>query len=333
MRPLHLLAFAVCCAAILPTTAASAEPAQTTIGIHLVALRSVNVREGSFEADFYLWMRYATPNDPQVAKDIETIEFINGSVDTNVENDRKQIGAETYVAWRIRGTFTFKPQLEAYPFDRQALTIVLEHPNLETSDLVYAVDSESYQRSSQHKQLWGVGDGVDIPEFRLDHTRFDSTREHYTTDFGDPTVRSGSTYSRLTYSVVLHRRFGPYMLKILVPLFIILCLAYLVFYIPADSLEVASGLTVTSLLACIAFQLSLAGDLPEVGYLVSSDRLFHLCYAMIMLAMVETVWTYNLAKNGREVLADRIEWHCRWAYPAIFVVGTALIAGHGLAIA
>jgi hypothetical protein len=56
-------------------------------------------------------------------------------------------------------------------------------------------------------------------------------------------------------------------------------LAYLVFFVPARELEVAVGLTVTSVLACIAFQLTVAGDLPHIGYVVTSDRIFHLCYS------------------------------------------------------
>ena len=49
------------------------------------------------------------------------------------------------------------------------------------------------------------------------------------------------------------------------------------------------GLTVTSVLACIAFQLTVADDLPSIGYIVTSDRIFHLCYFLIMIAMAETV--------------------------------------------
>jgi hypothetical protein len=46
---------------------------------------------------------------------------------------------------------------------------------------------------------------------------------------------------------------------------IILALAYLVSFIPARELGVAVGLTVTSVLACIAFQLTVADDLPSIG--------------------------------------------------------------------
>ena len=112
---------------------------------------------------------------------------------------------------------------------------------------------------------------------------------------------------------------------------IILALAYLVFFVPARELEVAVGLTVTSVLACIAFQLTVADDLPSIGYVVTADRIFHLCYFLIMMAMAETVYTHNLEKRGREATAAKIEHRARYVYPGLFVVGFLVIVGHGLA--
>jgi hypothetical protein len=95
------------------------------------------------------------------------------------------------------------------------------------------------------------------------------TTQAYRTNFGDPT----------TFTIEAARDYGAYLIKVLIPLLIILVLAYLVFFVPARELEVAVGLTVTSVLACIAFQLTVAGDLPHIGYVVTSDRIFHLCYS------------------------------------------------------
>ena len=125
---------------------------------------------------------------------------------------------------------------------------------------------------------------------------------------------------------MLQRIFVPYLLKILTPLTIILILSYLVFFIPAESLDVASALTVTSLLACIAFEWSVSGALPNIGYVVMSDRIFHLCYVLIMLAMAQTVYTFALERQGRLKFADRLETVGRFVFPLGFISGVSLIA-------
>jgi hypothetical protein len=94
---------------------------------------------------------------------------------------------------------------------------------------------------------------------------------------------------------------------------------------------VAVGLTVTSVLACIAFQLTVADDLPSIGYIVTSDRIFHLCYFLIMMAMAETVYTHSLEKHGRGRAAARIEHLSRSLYPALLVLGLFVIVARGLA--
>ena len=135
----------------------------------------------------------------------------------------------------------------------------------------------------------------------------------------------------MTFTIEAARNYGAYLIKILIPLLIILVLAYLVFFVPARDLDVAVGLTVTSVLACIAFQLTVADDLPSIGYIVTSDRIFHLCYFMIMTAMAETVYTDNLEKRGRESTAAGIEHWARFLYPALLFLGFFAIVAHGLA--
>jgi hypothetical protein len=135
----------------------------------------------------------------------------------------------------------------------------------------------------------------------------------------------------VTFTIEAARDYGAYLIKILIPLVIILVLAYLVFFVPARDLDVAVGLTVTSVLACIAFQLTVADDLPSIGYIVTSDRIFHLCYFLIMTAMAETVYTHNLEKRGHENTAARIEHWARFLYPTLLILGFFAIMAHGLA--
>ena len=45
----------------------------------------------------------------------------------------------------------------------------------------------------------------------------------------------------MTFTIEAARNYGAYLIKILIPLLIILVLAYLVFFVPARDLDVAVG--------------------------------------------------------------------------------------------
>ena len=170
---------------------------------------------------------------------------------------------------------------------------------------------------------------VQVPDLNITGATRRFETYPYTTNFGDPEIDDAPRFARLTFTIEVARSYWPYLFKILLPLLIIVTLAYLVFFVPARELEVAVGLTVTSVLAGIAFQLTVADDLPNVGYLVTSDLIFYLCYFLIMTAMIETVYTHNLEKKGRKDVADVIERAARYLYPAVLLFGLIVIILRG----
>ncbi len=112
------------------------------------------------------------------------------------------------------------------------------------------------------------------------------------------------------------------MLKLALPLFVVLILSYLVFYIPDNEIGTASGLTVTSLLAAIAFQWTISDSLPKVSYFTTVDNVFYLVYSYIFYAMAQTVVTYNLSDGSKKAksISNIIEIHSRWLFPLSFLI-------------
>jgi Neurotransmitter-gated ion-channel transmembrane region. len=209
---------------------------------------------------------------------------------------------------------------------------VIEHEVLTIEELELVDDVESYRRASGPEERWGLAPSLSIGGVTVERAPRAFTRQDYLTNFGDPSSQhAASSFARVTFTIETTRASGPYLIKILIPLLIILALAYLVFFVPARDLDVAVGLTVTSVLASIAFQLTVADDLPSIGYIVTSDQIFYLCYFLIMAAMVETVYTHHLEKRGREQVAARVELWARFLFPALLVVGFFAITALGLA--
>jgi hypothetical protein len=303
----------------------SAGPIKVYVGWHVISIRSVDLRAQSFYADFYMWFRFSGVDD-DTAKAIEGSKgFMNGKPDTEtVATPEKMIGDDTrYICWREQGTFTFEAKLQKYPFDTQELDIALENEDLEAKDMVFVNDTDTYIRSHQEENRWAIRSDVEIPEFRLKKVDLAVEDSLYKTDFGDltPTEVGGeSHYSRASIKMYFQRDFMPYVYKILIPLAVIIAMAYIVFFLPAKEVSTATGITITALLSCIAFQVTVAQNMPDVGYLVVSDKFFIASYFLVFITLVQNITTYALDEAGKVKQAERIEKIARVAFPILYVL-------------
>ena len=304
-----------------------------TVGFYLHAIREVDWDNRSFVADIYWWLRYPKPDDEQECEQIEAVEFVNahaGDIEQKTL-ERKIIqteaGDEIYVHFRTVAPFFFSANFTKYPFDAQTLPIVLEHETLSNDDLTFAYDQVSDATPRTPTSLRGVSQNLQVPDFQITYIAHTVGHSTYYTNFGDASL-DNTTFksSRLTVALTIRRESSKFLVKMMIPLGICLVLPYLVFYVPAVELEVASGLTVSSLLTCVAIQIAVVPGLPQVGYLVVSDLFFYLSYALAMLAMAETVWSYQLEHKGNTLLANRMDRICRFLYPAFFLLGCLAIA-------
>jgi hypothetical protein len=309
-----------------------------TIGYHVTTIPHIDWKDNSFKADLYWWIKYPDPGTEEACKRMEALEFVNLDPRDSATKlqERKTLqgpdGPQEYAAYRTAGRFYFRPDFRKYPLDTQELPIIVEHEVLTSDEVEFVENADDYRSGSAPPSRWGIAGDLPVAgEEQILGTRRTFGTHVYGTSFGDPAITSrDGSYSRATLTIVVGRNSYAYLIRIAIPLLIILCLAYLAFFVPATKLEVSAALTVTSLLAAIAFQITIANDLPGIGYRMVSDQIFHLCYLLIMLAMAETVLTFNLDRLGRPSLAQRIEVLSRWTYPTVLGAGAAAIVATAL---
>lgn len=282
-----------------------------------------------FNADIYWWLRYPMPKDTALVHEIENIEFVNAENQDNSIDDRHTFYDSSlkktfvYITGHLKGDFFFYAKYEHYPFDKLILPFNIESKNLTSNVFHLIADTTSYDKSTS--RILGVANDIELPNFQIKGSKYVSGEKNYETNFGDVRFSSHLNYSRISFLVVVERKSTTFLLKILVPIILITLMAYLVFFVPPSNLEVAVGLTVTSLLACIALQLNIGNDIPSTGYLISSDKIFYLSYTLITFAMIQTVLNYNFEKSGKKKLARKLEIISRFVYPSIFIVGLMVI--------
>lgn len=306
---------------------------QLKYGIYLKKIVP-NVKEGKFYAEFYWWVSFV--NDSLKTgfsnEDILNLQYVNGceipkdAFQNEIQEYRTISEHKYYYTGYHQGNFFFNPDFRNYPFDKQKLNIEIEHFLLQKNQLDIVSDTASYQYSKMPKDFFGIGadlmknSNISLKIYKSEILDGVCT---YNCNFGDPDFLPESKFSRHTFSVLMRRTVEPYITKVFIPLGIILFLVYFVFFIPANKLDMAAGLTVTSLLSAIAFQFTINSDLPEIGYMIYVDKIFYLTYVLIVLAMGESLLTFYLDLSEdpkKKKMALKIDFYSRILFPLIFIV-------------
>lgn len=282
----------------------------------------VNHKEQKANVAFYFWLRAEKDREDSVYQELKNINFINCIVDKLEIHEDIIKDNYYYLSGQIVGTIDFRADYKDYPFDSQKIPLVVEHLTLTKDQLLILPDYKSYDIELEKNKLWGISDFLNSKDMIIEKTQYEELERVYKTNFGDPRItEKKSTYSSLAYTIFIKRNYAPYVIKFLIPLMIILTLAYLVFFIPPLQLELAASLTVTSLIAAIAFQWTISDDLPEIGYLTKVDKIYFWGYFLIMVAMVQTIYTYKLEIAKKSDLAYKIEIIGRVLFPILFISG------------
>lgn len=313
------------------------KPLQAHFGLYIKDLRlqeQIKNKANLFTADFYWWLRCENIKDTAHIKEIENFEFVNSQIQEFHIDEKRLIQdsitglSMVYLSGHMKGDFIFEPDYRHYPFDKLVLPITVESFNLTSDKLFFVPDTTAYQNKTSKTPE--IASNFSISTFSILKTQYKEADKVYETSFGDPRLTTSSAYSSLTYEVVLERKSSIFFLKILIPIMLIALMAYLVFFIPHSMLQAAVGLTVTSLLSSIALQLSMSNNIPTTGYLIATDKLFYIAYALITSAMILSVYAYNLDRKERTKRADKITLIAKYIYPIVFIVFTFITIRNGM---
>ncbi len=188
--------------------------------------------------------------------------------------------------------------LHDFPFDRHLFRITLWPTISRTDEVVF---HPLHQRLTINQHLSLLGWNVGTPTASVQ----ESNR-----------VGRMGEFSQYDVDIELVRDWGYYAWKLGVPLFLIVLMAYTVYFIPPSGVAQQVGVGMTSMLTLIAYMLALGSSLPKISYLTRADRLFVGCSLLVFLgllkAILTTVWVQRDAKSVIR-WTDRLG---RWFYPA-----------------
>lgn len=295
---------------------ARAEPQEVHVGLYLANVNDIDLKAGMYTADFYIWLRWKGPIDP-----VPSMEFMNmverwGITEKNLYEEPLELpSGERYQLVHVQGKFNNKFPLHSYPLDNQDIIIDVEDLDHTSDQLVYRPDRENTRFDPD----------LNLPGWTLLGQTFRVFDYRYPTSFGLPPSHEKSAYSRLVYRLHLGRPVLSYTLKMLLPVLIVLCSNFAIFWLAPSQVDSRISLAITALLSAVALNITVVDNLPLVGYQVLVDKIYNLTYLVVFLTLVATIWAVRLDEAGEKAKALRVDSVCCRLLPALFLVGTLLL--------
>ncbi len=284
-----------------------------------INLMRIDSNDATFEAEFYLSLRSAN-----ATIGIDTIEFTNAArspssaerlvrwheIHDGAQGSSFPVGVRVY---KVSGKFTFAPELGAYPFDSQRLSLSFQPVSTARPFLI--------QPSPKTKPVSApVIDG-----FGLEQGYVGSDQDFIPTI--DPATGGQQIVSfyKFNQTWVVKRQAVDFYLRVLMPLAFILLVTWFSVFLSSERFESMMGIQVTALLSAIALYLALPNIASDVPTLY--DKVFMLTYAAVSTMIGLTVLNDRLLAPGHKLLRRGLTALQTVVFPLAVVGSAAVLLG------
>lgn len=298
------------------------------VGIEPTEVYGVNLADGTWRANFYIWWRWTGDLDPS------TTTYFTNNADAAVSQSIKyaytnaegkpepliQSNGEKYQYAYVRMGFVEDYQIQRFPLDSQFLTMKIENDTYASNYLVYVFDEEHLSSEKYIPTNGWVSKGIKTA----------SLTHHYTTDFGF--IDEGAAfqdYSHLRYSMEIQREKLFFYIKLLIPLLIVLIAALASLLVRQLSSKAPLAIASTGLLTTLFAQQSYSQDLPPQAPVVLIDKIYLVGLFVILVVFLRVVMRTRELKPG--VAFDDTALNLFMGSKSDFIFAIGLLAFFGLA--
>lgn len=251
---------------------------EVQVGIYLLNLGKFDIATGSFTADFYLSFKCENACPPL------EFEFMNG----RAASSEKIIDLPNEKFYRIQANLVSPIDLKKFPFDEQKLEILIEDKKLTIENLVYVPNLEES----------GIDDSIIFIGWQIDEWKT-YAREHSYEIYDE-------TYSQYVFELPISRILVNAIFKTFLPIVFIILVMLSSYVLDPDKITTRLGMVGSALVASVMFHVSLANQIPPVGYLTFIDKFMVLTYFVILLSFVFNVYLLQLHEQKQDKLVQKL---------------------------
>lgn len=300
------------------------DPIPVKVGVQLDQITSVDQVSENFAAVADIWMEWTDPALAFSPDECGCRVKIYRSIDDFVEAEGSRWPEFTLFnqqaqRWTQNQLIVVQPDGTTTYFEHFWTTLQAPDFNFraypfDTQDFYIRIDS-LYPEELYVYEPW--------PEKTAIGTQLGEEEWYITSnDTSISTVEITTENSRYSFHFEAARHLTFYILRILLPILIIILLTYITFLLKdyGKRADIASA----NLLLFIAFNFTIAGDLPHLGYLTFLDAILIATFVITGATVAYNLYLRWLATEAEREIAERIDRMMVWFYPAAYVAALIL---------
>ncbi|MBN8584171.1 MAG: hypothetical protein J0M37_03685 [Ignavibacteria bacterium] len=283
------------------------------VGIYFNSLTDFNISDQSFSADFWMWFNYKNDslqfNDALEVTNSKSSSFSNYAKmkKEGINWDMMKFNAVVFKEWDV----------SAFPFDKQKLTLHIDHTIYDTKRLAFITDEGNS----------AIDSNLVLSNWKIDSLAFYVNNQTYNTTFGDPVIKGSSTYPSVTADIYLTRENSwNTLFKMLTGVYVAFSIVLLAFFVkPSDRL----GLCVGGLFAAVGNKYIIESAVPSTVSNTLFDNIHNITFIAIFVILVVAVISFKWNETEkpeyitRAKKLDRISFYSVVA--AYVLINTVLI--------
>lgn len=262
------------------------------VGIYFNSLTDFNISDQSFSADFWMWFNYK--NDSLQFNDALEITNSKSSSFSNYARMKKE-----GINWDMMkfNAVVFKEwDVTAFPFDKQKLTLHIDHTIYDTKKLAFITDAGNS----------AIDSNLLLSNWKIDSLAFYVENQTYNTTFGDPVIKGTSTYPSVTADIYITRENSwNTLFKMLTGVYVAFSIVLLAFFVkPGDRL----GLCVGGLFAAVGNKYIIESVVPSTVSNTLFDNIHNITFIAIFVILVIAVISFRWNETKKpEMLAKAVK--------------------------
>ncbi|MFH0836934.1 MAG: hypothetical protein V1870_02290 [Candidatus Aenigmatarchaeota archaeon] len=249
-----------------------------SVGTYVLNLGKFDTITGIFTADFYLSFICENECSP------DNFEVLNGKID-KIE---KIIDTPNEKFYRIRAELSSRVNMEKFPFDSQKMLIIIE-------DKKNTIDKIRYLPASESS---GIEDSIAFTGWNIDGWEA-SVNEHTYIIYNE-------TYSQYVFTIKISKIPLSSFLKTFLPVIFIIIIVMFSFVIDPDKITTRLTMISSGLIAAVMFHVSIASQIPSVGYLTFADKFMILAYIILLMSFIINITILEFYERKHKKMAMRI---------------------------
>jgi len=302
------------------------EPIMVRSGLMLDQITEVNQKSENFAIVASLWLSW---NDPDLAFNPEICQCgykVYHSINQFVEKEKRLWPEFTiYNQQGKRNTqnqiIVIYPDGEALYFER--FWVTLQAPDFDFTK--YPLDQQKFHVKIDSLYPQDSYVFVDWPEMtgvgpQLGEEEWSPIT--FGTEIGNTRQGILDSTSRISFYFLMQRHLYYYVMRIFLPILIIIFMSWLTFSL--KDYEKRSDMAGANLLLFIAFNFTIASDLPRLGYLTFMDMVIAISFAIASLVFAYNMYLRWLQSKDKTALVERLDRVAIWLYPLAYLAAIGL---------